>query len=297
VAKKKLRDLIDKREARGKFSWTLCIFPTAELAKHGKELGQDIIQVKKIVPGEATFRNLKELGPQSHVFHFIGHGNIGASGTVQLLLEDESGRSDWRAASEITDALLNTNTQLIVLNGCRTAAISILACQFPAVIGMQFKVSDEAATRFAKGLYSQLAETGQLDDAVWQGRQNIIEGSSSSRWEYRTPVLYMQSADGLLLRVRPRILTDDLPQGGSGSDYTVELWAKGGRKPYSWQAKGLPAGLSIDEATGVISGIPRVAGIFPVLVQVRNRDGLEQTKELTLVIKGSDIRILTDRIG
>jgi aminopeptidase len=34
VAKKKLRNLLDKREAQGKFSWTLCIFPTAELAKH-----------------------------------------------------------------------------------------------------------------------------------------------------------------------------------------------------------------------------------------------------------------------
>ena len=36
VAKKKLRDLLEKREARGNFSWTLCIFPTAELAKHAR---------------------------------------------------------------------------------------------------------------------------------------------------------------------------------------------------------------------------------------------------------------------
>lgn len=34
IAKKKLRDLLEKREAQGKFSWTLCIFPTAALAKH-----------------------------------------------------------------------------------------------------------------------------------------------------------------------------------------------------------------------------------------------------------------------
>ena len=36
VAKKNLRDLLDQREAQGKFSWTLCIFPTAELAKHAR---------------------------------------------------------------------------------------------------------------------------------------------------------------------------------------------------------------------------------------------------------------------
>ena len=36
IAKKKLRDILDKREAAGDFSWTLCIFPTAELAKHAR---------------------------------------------------------------------------------------------------------------------------------------------------------------------------------------------------------------------------------------------------------------------
>ena len=34
LSKKKLRDLLDDREVQGKFSWTLCIFPTAQLAKH-----------------------------------------------------------------------------------------------------------------------------------------------------------------------------------------------------------------------------------------------------------------------
>ena len=36
LSKKTLRELLDKREARGKFSWTLCIFPTAGLAKHAR---------------------------------------------------------------------------------------------------------------------------------------------------------------------------------------------------------------------------------------------------------------------
>lgn len=34
LSKKKLRDVLDKREAQKEFSWTLCIFPTAQLAKH-----------------------------------------------------------------------------------------------------------------------------------------------------------------------------------------------------------------------------------------------------------------------
>lgn len=36
LSKKTLRDLLDKRESEGKFSWTLCIFPTAQLARHAR---------------------------------------------------------------------------------------------------------------------------------------------------------------------------------------------------------------------------------------------------------------------
>jgi aminopeptidase len=36
LAKKKLRDIMDKREAEGNFSWTLCMLPTAALAKHAR---------------------------------------------------------------------------------------------------------------------------------------------------------------------------------------------------------------------------------------------------------------------
>jgi aminopeptidase len=34
VARKPLRDILDKREERGRFGWTLSLFPTQELAKH-----------------------------------------------------------------------------------------------------------------------------------------------------------------------------------------------------------------------------------------------------------------------
>ena len=36
VARKPLRDILNKREAIGAFGWTLCMLPTSELAKHAK---------------------------------------------------------------------------------------------------------------------------------------------------------------------------------------------------------------------------------------------------------------------
>jgi aminopeptidase len=48
VAQKTLRDILNRREARGSFSWTLCIYPTAELADQaGISLEQYTRQVVK----------------------------------------------------------------------------------------------------------------------------------------------------------------------------------------------------------------------------------------------------------
>jgi aminopeptidase len=36
IAKKFLRDILDRRDEEGHFSWTLCVYPTRELAKHAR---------------------------------------------------------------------------------------------------------------------------------------------------------------------------------------------------------------------------------------------------------------------
>jgi aminopeptidase len=48
VAKKYLNDILDRREAEGEFGWTLCIYPTEELARHAgltmEEYAEQIIR-------------------------------------------------------------------------------------------------------------------------------------------------------------------------------------------------------------------------------------------------------------
>jgi hypothetical protein len=58
------------------------------------------------------------------------------------------------------------------------------------------------------------------------------------------------------------ITTQSLPSAQVGAAYSVTLTATGGTPPYTWSvtAGTLPAGLSLNPATGVISGTPSVSG-------------------------------------
>lgn len=65
------------------------------------------------------------------------------------------------------------------------------------------------------------------------------------------------------------IATTSLHTGRVGSAYSTTVVAKGGVKPYTFSAAGLPAGLTLNKTTGVITGTPASAfGILPVVFKV-----------------------------
>jgi hypothetical protein len=59
-----------------------------------------------------------------------------------------------------------------------------------------------------------------------------------------------------------QITTTSLPAGAKGANYTVTLTGKGGTPPYTWGASGFPQGLTLNPATGVLSGVPQGSGNF-----------------------------------
>lgn len=249
----------------------------------------DGIQMEIVESTDATFGRLDALTSDFQVFHFIGHGRV-EGGVGQMLFDDGGGGLAWRDISDVTQLLLGTNIRLVVLNGCRTAAIPIFACQFPAVVGMQFRITDDAAKGFARGMYRELADSGQLDRAVWSGRREIWKSQKENvRNEFSTPVLYMRSDEGIVMRIRPRILSKSLERGHKHKPYEAEIEAKGGRRPYKWEITGLPKGLT-QQVTGrntsvaVIGGKPTVSGPFTVTVKVTSYDGLVGEKKLGLDI-------------
>ncbi|MGE5644713.1 MAG: putative Ig domain-containing protein [Acidobacteriota bacterium] len=69
------------------------------------------------------------------------------------------------------------------------------------------------------------------------------------------------------------ITTASLPAGTVGTAYSAPLAALGGAPPYTWSATGLPGGLNLDAASGLIAGTPTQAGPAHVTVNVADSSG------------------------
>ena len=101
--------------------------------------------------------------------------------------------------------------RLAVLNSCEGArsslqdpfsgvATSLIEREIPAVIGMQFEITDRAAIVFAGEFYSALADGLPVDSSVAEARKAIYADQNDIEWG--TPVLFMRVADGRLFDVQ-----------------------------------------------------------------------------------------------
>lgn len=78
--------------------------------------------------------------------------------------------------------------------------------------------------------------------------------------------------------------TTTLPLGVLNVPYATTLVAQGGTLPCSWSISGLPAGLSLNPASGAISGTPQAEGTYALTVTVTDALGLTDQTELSLQI-------------
>jgi hypothetical protein len=147
-----------------------------------------------------------------HILHFIGHGGFDdANGEGALLFEDDAGRGRAISGDQLGTILHDkVNLRLVLLNSCEGArnavndpfsgvATSLVRREIPAVIGMQFEITDRAAVLFASEFYSMLAEGQAVDSAITEARLAIFADHNDVEWG--TPVLFMRVADGRLFDV------------------------------------------------------------------------------------------------
>ena len=80
-----------------------------------------------------------------------------------------------------------------------------------------------------------------------------------------------------------------LPAGTVSAKYAQTLKATGGAVPYTWALSGgsLPAGLSLNPATGAIGGTPTASGAVNFIIQVTDAKRVTATAPFTLTINAA----------
>ncbi|MDA0244704.1 MAG: SUMF1/EgtB/PvdO family nonheme iron enzyme [Chloroflexi bacterium] len=158
-----------------------------------------------------TWRDLQRVlrGGSWHVFHFIGHGGFDTyKDEGFLLLADERGEAKRFYATELGRLLAGHRPlRLALLNACEGAkggrdifsstARILMGRGLPAVLAMQYEISDTAAIEFARTFYEALAEGLPVDRATAEARI-AVSLAFERTVEWGIPVLSMRSADGVL---------------------------------------------------------------------------------------------------
>lgn len=178
----------------------------------GDLVQRGLVAVERLQP--ATFPALRQRLRRGnyHVLHVVGHGAFDPS--IQdgvLVLEDDEGLGH-RVSGQDLGILLHDHRalRLAILNACEGArgatddpfagtAQSLVQQGVPAVIAMQFEVTDEAAITLAHEFYSAIADGFSVDAALTEARRAIFTESRGVEWG--TPVLYMRTPDGQIFDV------------------------------------------------------------------------------------------------
>lgn len=147
-----------------------------------------------------------------HILHFIGHGTYARDQEHGTLLFQDGLVTDDQLATILRD---QDSLRLVILNACEGAhgsraerfsgvAQSLVHAGIPAVIAMQFRITDSAAIAFARSFYQEIARGLPVDAALAGARKTMYSRRHFVEWG--TPVLFSRSPDGDLFGLPERPL-------------------------------------------------------------------------------------------
>ncbi len=178
---------------------------------------QNLIVVERLVARlEVLQQRLQQPAMPIHILHFIGHGAFDAkSQEGGLLLETGTSQGQMVSADRLATLLYDHQSlRLAFLNACEGArgdatdlfagvAQTLVQKRLPAVIAMQYTVTDSAAIDLAASFYQAIANRYPVDAALAEARKTLYVENNPLEWG--TPVLFMRAPDGMLFQTQSEL--------------------------------------------------------------------------------------------
>lgn len=175
------------------------------------------MQIKFLTPPTLThlrdtLRSAKNANMPFHAFHFLGHGAFDPDGRGYLNFERENRQRQRVQGRDLAQILKDFSLAFALLSTCKGArmmrrkgqhpftgsASALVASGMPAVIAMQFPLSEKASRHFNHSFYGSLKQGRPLEEAVTEGRLRILS-ENPNNFEWASPVLFLRSRDGKVL--------------------------------------------------------------------------------------------------
>ncbi|MCC6363672.1 MAG: putative Ig domain-containing protein [Bryobacterales bacterium] len=120
----------------------------------------------------------------------------------------------------------------------------------------------------------------------------VISGTPAANGNSSFTVQVADSAGGIASKLLSitigtslSIATEALPNAATNVPYNQTIAAAGGSAPLQWSVTGsLPVGLTLNAATGAISGTPTAAGISTFTVRVQDAAGASASKQFSITV-------------
>lgn len=197
---------------------------------------------------------------------------------------------------QVADSASATDTQSLSITVSATGTLAVTTTAFPvAVVGSGFSGTLLATGGTAPYVWS-IISGGLAGGLTLDTATGVISGTptaagTSTFTAQVTDAASLTATASLSITTQASLVvsTTSLADGQVGVAYSQTLAATGGVTPYTWSVTSgsLPAGLTLNSSTGVISGTPTAAGTSTFTVQVTDDADYTATASLSITVGGT----------
>jgi hypothetical protein len=198
---------------------------------------------------------------------------------------------------QVTDASNQTASQATSITV--SAGVSTT---FPAPPGATLNSPYSVTLTAAGGTlpYAWSVNAGSLPPGVTLSSAGVLAGTPTTAGSFTFSVNVIDKNNGIATTSITLVVAAGLtlsfpapPSGVVGTAYVDTLTATGGTAPYSWSVSAgtMPTGITLNASTGVLSGIPTVAGTFSFTVRVTDSGSQTATKATSITIAAGALAI------